>query len=126
MPPLVVFWFRRDLRLQDNHGLSQALGAARARDFAVLPVFIFDTDILSDLPKNDARVTFIADCLADLQLTLAKQGRAFCLFHGRPTEVFAELLEKHDIRAVFCNEDYEPSAIARDRAVKQQLNARGV
>ena len=50
-----IFWFRRDLRIDDNKGFFEALSS----DYAVLPIFIFDKNILNELPKNDARVNFI-------------------------------------------------------------------
>ena len=50
-----IFWLRRDLRLDDNIGLHQAL----SEKHPVLPIFIFDTEILDNLPEDDARVTFI-------------------------------------------------------------------
>ena len=53
--PVTVFWFRRDLRLDDNVGLYHALNS----NYPVLPVFIFDTDILNKLPEDDSRVSFI-------------------------------------------------------------------
>ncbi len=124
--PLIIFWFRRDLRLGDNHGLAEALKAAKARQFSVLPIFIFDKTILKNLPKNDARVSFIADCLQQMQAELAEENKAFQVFHGEPQAIFEQLIEQHDIRAVFCNHDYEPQAMQRDLAVKAMLNERGV
>ncbi|PIE47115.1 MAG: hypothetical protein CSA40_02310 [Flavobacteriales bacterium] len=124
--PLIIFWFRRDLRLGDNHGLAEALKTAKARQFAVLPIFIFDENILRDLPKDDARVTFIADCLQQMQTELAEENKTFQVYHGRPQTVFKQLIEKYDIRAVFCNHDYEPQAMQRDLAVKAMLNEHGV
>lgn len=65
-----IFWFRRDLRLEDNVGLYQALQSK----FPVIPLFIFDDAILESLPKNDARVGFIHDSLSKINTQLQEIG----------------------------------------------------
>ena len=83
-----VFWFRRDLRLSDNHGLFKALGTSEN----VLPIFIFDTDILSKLEnKEDKRVDFIMQTLQTLNEYLEKSGKAIQIFYGNPLNVFKDL-----------------------------------
>ncbi|OQW84445.1 MAG: deoxyribodipyrimidine photolyase [Proteobacteria bacterium ST_bin16] len=121
--PLAVFWFRRDLRLDDNAGLSHALASGRP----VLPIFIFDPAILAGLPQNDARVTFIHDTLQALRTELeVKHASSLALYHGKPLEVFAQILRSHSIAAVYTNHDYEPYARERDEAVRQWLEAQRV
>jgi deoxyribodipyrimidine photo-lyase len=121
--PLAVFWFRRDLRLDDNAGLSHALASGRP----VLPIFIFDPDILVGLPRNDARVTFIYDTVQALRAELeAKHARSLALYHGKPLDVFAQILRSHPVAAVYTNHDYEPYARERDEAVRQWLEAQSV
>lgn len=121
--PVIIFWFRRDLRLQDNAGLAQALGSGHR----VLPVFIFDTNILADLPKDDARVTFIFDTLQALRAELeTKYGSSLALYHGEPLVVFKRILHAYPVAAVYTNEDYEPYARERDDAVNRWLSARSV
>ena len=105
-----VFWFRRDLRLEDNVGLFHALNS----DTSVLPIFIFDESILSQLPKDDARVTFIHQQLEKIQQQLSTFGKSIALFHGKPQEVFSKLISENKIQAVFTNHDYEPYARKRD------------
>lgn len=117
-----IFWFRRDLRLDDNSGFFHALSAGQD----VLPVFIFDSNILSDLPKDDHRVTFIHELLEGMQSELAKHGRRLATFHGDPKSVFAELIKKHDISNVFTNRDYEPYATKRDEAISDLLKAHDI
>ena len=74
-----IFWFRRDLRLDDNIGFYEALKS----DYSVLPIFIFDSEILDKLPKEDARVTFIHDTLQDMRQTLRDEhNSSIALFHG--------------------------------------------
>lgn len=120
--PVVVFWFRRDLRLHDNAGLWQALCSGRA----VVPLFIFDADILSALrDSTDKRVGFIHSALSALRHTLAEQGRSFAAVYGRPADVFRHLLEHWNIEAVYANEDYEPYARQRDREVAMLLREHG-
>ncbi|SFH88349.1 cryptochrome/photolyase family protein [Halpernia frigidisoli] len=118
-----IFWFRRDLRLDDNHALFQALTA----DENVLPIFIFDTEILSKLPsKFDARVEFIFDQLEDLNEKLDKTGKGIQYYHGEALTVFEELTSKFDIVKVFANEDYEPQAIERDKNISKFLAEKNI
>ena len=105
-----IFWFRRDLRLDDNVGLFHALNA----DEEVLPIFIFDDSILSQLPKDDARVTFIHNQLEKIQKQLKKIGKSMAIFHGKPFDVYQKLISENTIKSVYTNHDYEPYARKRD------------
>jgi len=105
-----IFWFRRDLRLDDNVGLFHALNA----DEEVLPIFIFDDSILSQLPKDDARVTFIHNQLEKIQKQLQKIGKSMAIFHGKPFDVYQKLISENTIKSVYTNHDYEPYARKRD------------
>ena len=105
-----LFWFRRDLRLDDNAGLFHALQS----DEEVLPIFIFDDSILSQLPKDDARVTFIHNQLEKIQNQLQTSGKSLAVFHGSPFDVFSKLIDENQIKTVFTNHDYEPYARKRD------------
>ena len=118
-----VFWFRRDLRLNDNHGLYKALIAGKP----VLPIFIFDTTILNKLSnKADRRVQFIHKALSDIHQKLLKLGSGLKIFHGSPLEVFPELINEFKVANVFTNHDYEPYAIERDLKIQQILTAKGI
>ena len=118
-----VFWFRRDLRLNDNHGLYKALKEGKP----VLPIFIFDTTILNKLSnKADRRVQFIHNALSNIHQTLLKLGSGLKIFHGSPLEVFPELINEYKVSNVFTNHDYEPYAIERDLKIKQILTAKGI
>ena len=110
-----IFWFRRDLRLEDNAGLYHAL---KSND-TVLPIFIFDENILSQLPKDDARVTFIYEQLSNINNQLKKIGKSLAVFYGRPVEVFNTILSDNKINAVYTNHDYEPYARKRDLEMYQ-------
>ncbi|MDB5253845.1 MAG: deoxyribodipyrimidine photo-lyase [Flaviaesturariibacter sp.] len=112
--PVSVFWFRRDLRLDDNTGLAAALMSGRP----VLPLFIFDTTILSRLEDHDdARVGFIHDAIEGMQKRLVAQGSTLLVLHGDPLLLFQDLLSQYNIAAVYANEDYEPAARARDESL---------
>lgn len=119
---MVVFWFRRDLRLEDNIGLYHALQSGEE----VLPIFIFDPAILSELPKDDARVTFIHQQLTKIQKQLEEIGKSLAVFMNNPVTVFEKLIEEHTITSVYTNHDYEPFARKRDKAVYQLLKQRDI
>lgn len=116
--PINIFWFRRDLRLDDNKGFYEALKS----EHPVLPIFIFDSDILEKLPKDDARVTFIYETLQKLKLTLKEQHQSdIALYFGKPIDVYKNLIKTYTIETVFTNHDYEPYAISRDQQIKDFL-----
>lgn len=110
-----IFWFRRDLRVEDNIGLFHALND----DEEVLPIFIFDKKILSELPKDDARVTFIHELLTNIQNKLHENRKSLATFYGEPKAVFEKLIQENKIKTVYTNHDYEPYARKRDKEVNQ-------
>ncbi len=113
-----IFWFRRDLRLDDNIGLYNALKG----EYPVVPIFIFDKNIIDDLPKNDARVTFIFETLQKIRQELQeKHNSSIALFYGSPKIIFKTLISEFDIQNVYINHDYEPYAIKRDARIKEFL-----
>ncbi len=116
------FWFRRDLRLEDNVGLFQALQSK----YPVIPLFIFDETILERLPKNDPRVGFIHESLATINGKLNEFGASLLVKKGKPLEVWESLLHDYRIQEVFWNKDYEPNAIQRDVAVENLLVSKEV
>ncbi|HMU45735.1 MAG TPA: deoxyribodipyrimidine photo-lyase [Chitinophagaceae bacterium] len=124
MKPLVnVFWFRRDLRLYDNAGLYHAL----KDNNPVLPVFIFDRNILDELEdRNDRRVEFIHQSLAAIQNDLLKLGSTLDVRYGKPYDVYKQLLQEYEIGKVFTNHDYEPYAKQRDTSVEQLLKENNI
>lgn len=123
MQKVTVFWFRRDLRLSDNAGLYHAL----KNGDPVLPVFIFDKEILSKLGnKADKRVAFIHKAISELSEELKSFGSSIQVFHSTPLETFRTLLKTYDISSVYCNHDYEPAAIERDASVLQLLESKKI
>ena len=119
---VALFWFRRDLRLEDNLGLYQALQS----EYPVIPLFIFDEAILDSLPKNDARLGFIHDSLSTLQEKLQELGSSLLVKKGKTSAVWQELIGEWTIKEVFFNKDYEPYAIQRDVAVATILESKGI
>jgi deoxyribodipyrimidine photo-lyase len=120
---IVIHWFRRDLRLEDNHALYEALKSGKK----VLPVFIFDSDILRKLSeKSDARVTFIYQQLQRLQKELLSLGSGLYVVHDTPDSAFKKLLKEFNVAAVYTNHDYEPYAIQRDSDIEILLEKENV
>ena len=121
--PLNIFWFRRDLRLDDNLGFYEALKGQNA----VMPIFIFDTDILDKLPKDDARVAFIHKTLQDMREVLQKEhNSSIAIYYGKPIDIYKTLVEAYDIETVYTNHDYEPYAKERDEAIASFLETHNI
>ncbi|MFN3403617.1 MAG: cryptochrome/photolyase family protein [Cytophagaceae bacterium] len=118
----VIFWFRRDLRIDDNHGLFKALDSG----FKVLPIFIFDSNILKELSKDDKRVNFIHKTLKSIHDDLNKNKKGIKFYIGKPEKIFTKLSTDPNLKGVFTNEDYEPYAIKRDTKVSAILNKKNI
>ena len=117
-----IFWFRRDLRIDDNKGFFEALSS----DKEVLPIFIFDDKILSELPKNDARVNFIHTRLENINQELQKSGKSLAVFHGELEIIWKKIISENQIEKVFFNHDYEPYARDRDKMVYELLQKNNI
>ena len=123
MNKINIFWFRRDLRLYDNHGLSKATHD----NLKVIPIFIFDTTITSLLASNDRRINFIYDNLLEIDSELNKKYKSnLNVFQGKPYDIFKNLMENYSIKNVYTNNDYEPYAINRDESIKELLSYNGI
>ncbi len=121
--PVSIFWFRRDLRLHDNAGLYHALKGGTP----VLPLFIFDTNILDALEeKADRRVHFIHQALTTMQAQLVQMGSTLHVMHGTSTGCYQQLLATYNITAVYTCHDYEPYAMQRDKEIATMLAAKGI
>ncbi len=113
---IVLFWFRRDLRLFDNAGLYHALKSG----YAVLPIFIFDKNILNKLPnKKDRRVAFIHNSIEAIDKQLSKLNSNVSVFYDAPLTCFENLKNNYKIKCIYTNHDYEPYAIERDELIKK-------
>jgi len=123
MTEVTIFWFRRDLRLNDNAGLYHALRSG----FPVLPIFIFDTAILDLLEdRADRRVSMIYDMIERLKAELEALGSSLLVEHGRPQEVFERLAQRFPIKAIFTNHDYEPYGMNRDASIALWCEKKGI
>ncbi|MDR9456052.1 MAG: deoxyribodipyrimidine photo-lyase [Salegentibacter sp.] len=118
-----IFWFRRDLRLDDNVGFLEALKSRNP----VLPIFIFDTEILGKLPQDDARVTFIHEQLQQMRKELQDDcNSSIAMYHGKPKNIFQQLIKEYEIVEVFTNHDYEPYAKKRDKEIADLLSENNI
>ena len=117
-----IFWFRRDLRLDDNTGLVNTLNSG----LPVLPVFIFDTNITGELRSDDPRISFIYSALYDINSGLQRSGSSLLLKTGDPEKIWQELILSYDINSVYINKDYEPYAIQRDNAIEALLRKKQI
>ncbi|UII24090.1 cryptochrome/photolyase family protein [Fulvivirga ligni] len=117
MDKINVFWFRRDLRLDDNIGLHEAL----EQDLPVLLLFIFDKNILDELPKDDARVNFIHDQLTSINEDLKSKGSSLLIKYDSPEKAWKEIIKDYEIEGVYTNHDYEPYARERDENIGKLL-----
>ena len=123
MSKISLFWFRRDLRLDDNRGLFAALKAG----LPVLPIFIFDTNILNKLSdKTDARVSFIYNQVKSLKEKIEKLGGSFYVAYGNPVEIIDKITNELPVKYLFTNKDYEFYALQRDQSIKESLEAKNI
>ena len=96
---IVIFWFRRDLRLYDNNGLFNSLKT----NSIVLPIFIYDKNTLDKLKNSDHRLDFIESSLKIINKTLNKINKSISIYYGKPIDVFSDLIEKYNISKVYTN-----------------------
>ena len=119
MTKVSLFWFRRDLRVEDNVGLLQALESGHA----VLPIFIFDETILGKLPKSDRRLELIINALGRVNDAMKRNRCTVRTYHGTPKAIITKILKEHEVAEVHVNKDYEPYARTRDESIAQLLNS---
>ncbi|WBU89867.1 cryptochrome/photolyase family protein [Cellulophaga omnivescoria] len=117
-----VFWFRRDLRIEDNTALCNALKSGNS----VLPVFIFDKNILNELDEDDARVTFIHKTLSVINLALKEYNSSVLCLHTTPELAWKKIVSTYNVERVFFNKDYEPYARERDQKITSFLNDKSI
>jgi len=123
MRQISIFWFRRDLRIKDNKALSRALDGK----YPVLPLFIFDKQILNNLESStDRRVGFIHDTIRALKKEFEEQGASLLTLYGNPIDLFYFLIKRYNIRQLYFNHDYEPYATQRDLEIKSLCAQHGI
>jgi deoxyribodipyrimidine photo-lyase len=129
-----LFWHRRDLRVDDNRGLAAAVEATSEGDEtaetnaadgdAVVPVFVFDDDVLAH--GSPPRVRFMLDALAELRADYRERGSDLVAARGDPADVLPRLADEFGAGAVVWNEDYSGLARERDARVRMALDDAGV
>lgn len=120
---IVIFWFRRDLRLDDNIGLYHALQS----QYPVLPIFIFDNDILKNLDnKRDRRVDYIYQAAKSINQELKSVNSRLEVFNGKVMNAFIKLEDNYELKAIFCNRDYEPYTIKRDTEIYNYFKKKNI
>jgi len=120
MKKVSIFWFRRDLRVEDNHGLFQALSS----EVPVLPLFIFDNQILDRLPStSDGRVEFLHQAISKLNVAV---GGHLCVRHDKPLAIFTEIFNQWDVVSIYTNHDYERYGLERDASIKDLAKEKGI
>ena len=117
-----IHWFRRDLRIKDNTALFHAL----SQNNNVQCIFIFDENIINELPKNDHRISFIYDTLVNINYELNKYGTSIKIFKGDPIDVFKKIILDNDINSIYFNKDYEPYTINRDNSIEKLLSKQNI
>lgn len=118
-----IFWFRRDLRLNDNHGLLKALQSG----LKVIPIFIFDKNILDKLQdKNDKRVNFIYQQIKSIKSKLNLHDSDLQVFYGNPEDIWNELIKEHNVKALYFNHDYEKYGLDRDEKITNILSQNNI
>jgi deoxyribodipyrimidine photo-lyase len=119
---MTLYWFRRDLRIEDNKGFFEALKNGEN----VLPIFIFDESILNQLPKDDARVSFIHEVLFKMNEQLQIHGKSLAVFYGDPLSIIQKLIAENPINSLYANRDYEPYARKRDKSLYEFLQSKNI
>jgi deoxyribodipyrimidine photo-lyase len=113
-----LFWHRRDLRIDDNKGLFEAL----KQNEIVHPIFIFDKSILDKLPNNDQRILFIYQEIESLKKSYQNLGSDLCVYYGDPLEIIPRIAEEINCSSIYYNNDYEPYALKRDENIHVSLS----
>lgn len=119
---VTIHWFRRDLRIEDNTALYHALESGHD----VLPVFIFDPNIIKELPRDDARVSFIHQTLSKINKDLKKWGSGIKIIHDTPGNAWGKIINEFDISEVYINKDYEIYGVERDQRIENILAEKGI
>ena len=122
MEKFSIFWFRRDLRINDNKGFFEALNGKNK----VIPIFIYDSKIIDKLHKDDHRLTFIQNALGGINNAMKRNRCTLGIYRGSPEAVFEKIIREFPIEKVIANRDYEPYAMERDEAINQLLKAQDI
>ena len=118
----IIVWFRRDLRTDDHPALYHASRTGAQ----VIPLFIFDTELIGMLPCDGAAFNFQAQALSSLGTEVSGLGGKLVTRSGRPLSVHRSLIQEVRPFALYYNRDYEPYARERDRQVEDLYRNAGI
>jgi len=119
----ILFWFRNDLRLEDNTGLAEAVRDARGD---VVPFYTTEPEALSRPDLAAARVRFALESLAALGRAVERAGSHLALDHGPAVETVVRAARAAQADAVYWNEEYGRASRRRDAAVERALRGAGL
>lgn len=117
-----IFWFRRDLRVDDNHGLYKALTSG----IPVVAVYIIDPDSMETEETNPIRTTFVRNALIMLHQKLIEFGSGLHIIQDSPLNAFTQILQQYNVKAVYANHEYEPHKITRDTEIASILGKKNI
>ncbi len=108
-----VVWFKRDLRVHDHAPLVEAARAGR-----VLPLYVFEPEIIGAPDYAVQHLEFTRECLADLDRDLTAAGAPLVRLCGPMPDVLARLHERTPIESLWSHEETgNDLTYARDRRV---------
>lgn len=120
---LTLFLFHRDLRIQDNTAMIQAMKQSKK----ILPLFIFDTkQIEQNTYKSENALQFMCESLQDLDIALKKIGGKLYYAKGNTLSVIKRIALYHNVQAIFSNADYTPFATQRDTELSNFCKAKKI
>lgn len=110
-----IIWLRRDLRIDDHFAFRHANDI----DSKILPIFIFDKEILKNFKnREDKRISFILDRIIFLNKKLKKFDTKIHVFYGNPVEIIPNIIKELKPTNIIASAGYEPYDIKRDNMVE--------
>lgn len=118
----LIYWFRNDLRIQGNTGLSNATASGHP----VIPVFIYDQASEGDWKYGSASKWWLHHSLLSLTKGLREFGSRIIIRSGNSYDVLHQLIKETGAAGVYWNRKYEPNIIERDKLIKKDLREKGL
>lgn len=122
MSGAVIVYLRQDLRLADNPALRAAVASKRP----IVLLYVLDEDAAGQWALGGASRWWLHHSLAALAKDLTRRGASLTLRRGQAEQVLREVIRETGAQAVFWNRVYEPDAVARDTALKDDLTKTGM
>ena len=118
----VIFWFKKDLRIDDNQALYEAVSNSKK----IIPIFIFVPSLLDRFGRRPDRLGFIVSALRDLETKIKKKGGQLYTFYGEPREIFPEILKISKAQAIFTNQALSFSGEKIEEEVQKICSSFGI